>query len=186
MTWCPSLDDAFATEAFNADVLALLSEYSRQCSCPQHGNWIAADDVKRLVREMDVAINGEAGAARQASLCDIAAQVCSLGLADARGGLASPRGSSPDKLAPSEAVAYRMTDSTGYVTAWIGVEHLSPDDKTRLDKLGVRFEYAYASPPSEGVQTPVDHETRRQQCIDRGEPFDTVPPPPMPKTRSAP
>jgi|HubBroStandDraft_4_1064222.scaffolds.fasta_scaffold00042_31 hypothetical protein len=37
--------------------------------------WIAAEDVDRLCREMDVALNGEDGAAPQASLCDIAAQV---------------------------------------------------------------------------------------------------------------
>jgi hypothetical protein len=42
---------------------------------PTTGNWIAADDVNRLVREIDVALNGEDGAAQQASLCDIAAQV---------------------------------------------------------------------------------------------------------------
>lgn len=32
-------------------------------------------DHKRLVRELDVALNGEAGAAKQASLCDIVGQV---------------------------------------------------------------------------------------------------------------
>ena len=36
--------------------------------------WIAADDVNRLVREIDVALNG-VDAAPQAKLCDIAAQV---------------------------------------------------------------------------------------------------------------
>ena len=35
----------------------------------------AQDDQKALVRELDVALNGEAGAAKQASLCDIVAQV---------------------------------------------------------------------------------------------------------------
>lgn len=45
------------------------------CSCPLHGSWIAAVDVRRLTREMDVALNGEAGAAAQASLCDVVAQV---------------------------------------------------------------------------------------------------------------
>jgi len=38
------------------------------------GGWIAADDLNRLVREIDVAING-VDAAPQAKLCDIAAQV---------------------------------------------------------------------------------------------------------------
>lgn len=33
------------------------------------------EDHKRLVRELDVLINGEDGAARQASLCDLVAQV---------------------------------------------------------------------------------------------------------------
>lgn len=32
-------------------------------------------DTDRLVREIDVLLNGEAGAAKQASLCDIAAQL---------------------------------------------------------------------------------------------------------------
>ena len=33
------------------------------------------EDHRRLVRELDVLINGEAGAAKQASLCDIVAQI---------------------------------------------------------------------------------------------------------------
>jgi hypothetical protein len=33
------------------------------------------EDHKRLVRRLDVALNGEAGAAPRASLCDIVAQV---------------------------------------------------------------------------------------------------------------
>lgn len=45
------------------------------CHCPEHGSWIHADDVKRLVREIDVALNGEEGAAEQASLCDVAGQL---------------------------------------------------------------------------------------------------------------
>lgn len=44
-------------------------------SAPTSGNWVSADDVNRLVRELDVALNGEAGAAVQASLCDVVAQV---------------------------------------------------------------------------------------------------------------
>lgn len=32
-------------------------------------------DHKRLVRELDVALNGEDGAAKQASLCDVVGQV---------------------------------------------------------------------------------------------------------------
>ncbi len=48
-----------------------------ECVCPQHGRWKNADDINRLVRELDVAWNGEAGAAKQASLCDIVSQICS-------------------------------------------------------------------------------------------------------------
>ncbi|WP_343734595.1 hypothetical protein [Acidovorax sp.] len=44
-------------------------------TAPAGGNWIDATDVNRLVRELDVALNGEAGAASQASLCDVVAQV---------------------------------------------------------------------------------------------------------------
>lgn len=36
---------------------------------------IVLADHRRLVRELDVALNGEAGAAQQASLCDIVGQV---------------------------------------------------------------------------------------------------------------
>ena len=35
------------------------------------GNWINADDVDRLVRELDVALHGENDAAPQAGLCDV-------------------------------------------------------------------------------------------------------------------
>lgn len=39
------------------------------------GRWYSAEDIDRQVRELDVLLNGEAGAADQASLCDIVAQV---------------------------------------------------------------------------------------------------------------
>lgn len=42
-----------------------------ECLCPQHGRWLAADDIYRMVRELDVEMNGLNGAAKQASLCDI-------------------------------------------------------------------------------------------------------------------
>lgn len=41
-------------------------------SDPTIGHWICAEDVHRLVRGIDVALNGEHGAAKQAMLCDIA------------------------------------------------------------------------------------------------------------------
>lgn len=45
-----------------------------RCECPQHGTWLAADDIYRMVRELDVAMNGDK-AAKQASLCDIVGQL---------------------------------------------------------------------------------------------------------------
>jgi hypothetical protein len=42
---------------------------------PCTGSWVNADEVDALVRRLDVAINGEAGAAKQASLCDIVVQM---------------------------------------------------------------------------------------------------------------
>ena len=42
---------------------------------PQTGNWIAADDVYRMARDIDVALNGEAGAAKQPALCDVTSQI---------------------------------------------------------------------------------------------------------------
>lgn len=45
---------------------------------PSEGRWYAADDIDRLVRELDVLLNGESGAAKQAKLCDIVGQVSQL------------------------------------------------------------------------------------------------------------
>lgn len=39
------------------------------------GNWTNADDVRRLARELDVAWNGEAGAAPAPALCDVVSQI---------------------------------------------------------------------------------------------------------------
>lgn len=54
-----------------------------------HGYKEWAEDNKRLVREIDVIINGEDGAARQASLCDLGGQIKEL--VAAREQLASAR-----------------------------------------------------------------------------------------------
>ena len=42
---------------------------------PETGHWYAAEDIDALVRELDVWLNGEEGAAKQAKLCDIVAQI---------------------------------------------------------------------------------------------------------------
>lgn len=45
-----------------------------------HGLLTAQQDHQRLVRELDVLLNGEEGAAQQASLCDLVAQVAKDGV----------------------------------------------------------------------------------------------------------
>lgn len=47
----------------------------RAQAAPAAGDWINAREVQSLVRELDVALNGERGAAPQASLCDVVGQV---------------------------------------------------------------------------------------------------------------
>ena len=54
---------------------AVLAPAADVCHCPEHGSWVSKDDQDRLVRELDVLLNGEDGAAKQASLCDIVSQV---------------------------------------------------------------------------------------------------------------
>jgi hypothetical protein len=51
---------------------------------PATGRWYSADDVDRLVRTLDVAWNGESGAAPQAMLCDIVGQITRELASDAR------------------------------------------------------------------------------------------------------
>jgi len=41
---------------------------------PATGSWVAAEDVQRMARELDVAMNGEEGAAKTPALCDVVAQ----------------------------------------------------------------------------------------------------------------
>lgn len=45
---------------------------------PKTGGWIAADYVYPNARAIDVALNGEAGAASRPMLCDVVAQIVSL------------------------------------------------------------------------------------------------------------
>jgi hypothetical protein len=47
---------------------------------PEAGDWYRAEDIDSLVQELDVLLNGEEGAARQAGLCDIVAQVQKQGI----------------------------------------------------------------------------------------------------------
>jgi len=82
------------------------------------GDWVRADDVQRLTRELDVALNGEAGAARQASLCDLVAQVKRR---------AAPQ---PAQATPSYRRDYPTSEKV------LGVEHEKARDDERLYGVG--------------------------------------------------
>jgi hypothetical protein len=62
LSWCVGEIEKLR-DLFNTEVLANAE------------NEMSRTDHKRLVRELDVALNGEDGAAKQAALCDIVAQV---------------------------------------------------------------------------------------------------------------
>lgn len=64
-------------------------------AAPGAGNWVNAADVDRLVRELDVALNGEHGAAQQPSLCDVVGQVKTETAKLGRPLLAAPAGFVP-------------------------------------------------------------------------------------------
>lgn len=67
---------ALDTPAYSvAQVEAMMRAYGEQVA--RDYEEVIADNC-RLVREMDVILNGEAGAAKQASLCDIVGQVANL------------------------------------------------------------------------------------------------------------
>ena len=61
-----------AIEALRGGALAL--DILLRSAAPPEGNWIAAEDVQRLARELDVLMNGEDGAAKAPALCDVVAQ----------------------------------------------------------------------------------------------------------------
>jgi hypothetical protein len=79
---------------------------------PTEGNWIAADDYRRNVRALDVALNGEEGAAQRPSLVDVLAQVQGEVRRRGRPLLADPKGQAED--------AQRLTDEQidAAVAAW--------------------------------------------------------------------
>lgn len=65
--------------------LAIVAEIERAiaapggetCTCPEHGSWIAAEDINRMVKEISVAMYGDKGA-RAPLLCDIVVDVVRL------------------------------------------------------------------------------------------------------------
>jgi hypothetical protein len=70
------LDQATVDELINSNIFAAMAigyEAARQATIADYQEVL--DDHKRLVRELDVLLNGEAGAAKQASLSDIVRQV---------------------------------------------------------------------------------------------------------------
>lgn len=57
-------------ELFTAEQMRAYAAQAVAAQAPT-GNWINADDVSRLARDLDVALHGEDGAASQAALCDV-------------------------------------------------------------------------------------------------------------------
>lgn len=86
-----------------------------ECHCPEHGTRYRADGIDKMVRDIDVAINGEAGAAKQAMLCDVVGQIIenATALRQARAEIAGLR-----------AVTARLADAADRV----GVAHFDTDD----------------------------------------------------------
>lgn len=62
------------TASLRAVAADALAQQAGQAPAPEQGSWVSADDVQRLARDLDVAINGEAGAAPAPQLCDVVAQ----------------------------------------------------------------------------------------------------------------
>ena len=91
------------------------------------GRWVAADDVNRLVREIDVALNG-VDAAPQAKLCDITAQACK---AAREGGPILPRLAARPKPAGAVPLPTPDRDAGGRVVreAWVRWALTQPDPK---------------------------------------------------------
>src|SRR4051812_19851081 len=56
---CPPWGNAIHVRCATVDAIR---EYLRTADEPKTGRWYAAEDIDRLVRELDVIINGEAGA----------------------------------------------------------------------------------------------------------------------------
>ncbi|QPS81639.1 MULTISPECIES: hypothetical protein [Delftia] len=97
---------AFRQEDDARYALSILSAGLGATAAPAAGNWIAAEEVDRLVRDLDVALHGEVDAAPQASLCDI------VGLAKAAAGkLGRP------VLAAPAAPAVDASDDTALLDA---------------------------------------------------------------------
>lgn len=100
-------DTGMVTTSSNGS--GLINEKCQACSAPTSGNWVSADDVNRLVRELDVALNGKAGAAVQASLCDVVAQVRLESEKRGQPLLAPQADSAPS--AAAEAVVYEQKEN---------------------------------------------------------------------------
>lgn len=105
----PRYKDAYTQRC--DQLLALLAEREQHLGeIEAYKEWAA--DVKRLTREIDVHMNGEEGAAMQASLCDVVGQVSdmanelSLLRATSAGWINCKQELPPDKV---KVLAYRHT-----------------------------------------------------------------------------
>lgn len=62
-------------KAYDTTVLYSGWKLASTTQAPGAGHWYSGDDIDRLVKELDVLLNGQAGAAPQARLADVVAQV---------------------------------------------------------------------------------------------------------------
>lgn len=103
----PSASQSAAVERWNRRAAPEAAE-------PQTGSWIAAEDVRRSARAIDVALNGEDGAAKAPALIDVEAQI--VGLARALG---RPIAAPTDSQAGRDAVeAAAQISAQGCPVAW--------------------------------------------------------------------
>lgn len=86
-----------------------------------NGLLAAKQAANRLVRQLDVLLNGEAGAAKQASLCDLVAQVAKSGVISRSS--PAPEGWQIEEL-NNDCVAVRK-DGVGFYVASFNTENIA-------------------------------------------------------------
>ena len=92
-----------AAQALESRVRSIAAAAPQAPAAPSAGNWIAAEEVDRLVRDLDVALHGESDAAAQASLCDIVGLTKAAASKLGRPVLAAPAAPSADEREAFEA-----------------------------------------------------------------------------------
>ena len=136
--------------AFSDDHFTKLAEQE----APTEGEWVKAEDVKRLTRDIDVALNGIEGAAEQASLSDVASQMEAE--VSRRGRPLLAEGAAPAAAAPTLATDFDITlteEESDSLRQTIGDdEDAAPIRLTRGDgHSGYGLYVSHADYPEEGA-----------------------------------